>query len=310
MTRPEFKMTMGPVEWAFVVALSLVWGGAFFFGGVAVKELPPFTIVFVRVFLGALVLWLVVVTLRIPIPRDRSLIGIFLCMSLLNNVIPFCLIVWGQTHIASGLASILNATTPLFTVLVAHGLTADEKLTPSRIFGVLAGLAGVAVMIGGAALETAGIAVLAQLAILGAALSYSFAGVFGRRFKRLGVDPVMTATGQVTASSLILLPLMLVVEQPWTLPAPSLPVVGSLIGLGVLSTAFAYILFFRILSAAGATNLSIVTFLIPVSAVVLGIAFLGETLEPNHMIGMALISIGLACIDGRLLLVFRRRVLE
>lgn len=310
MINPDIKTTMGPVEWAFVVALSLVWGGAFFFGGVAVKELPPITIVFVRVFLGALVLWLVVIALRIPIPRDKSLIGIFLFMSLLNNVIPFCLIVWGQTHIASGLASILNAMTPLFTVLVAHGLTADEKLTPSRIIGVLAGLAGVAVMIGGAALGTAGIAVVAQLAILGAALSYSFAGVFGRRFKRLGVNPVMTATGQVTASSLMLLPLMLLVDQPWTLPVPSLPVVGSLIGLGVLSTAFAYILFFRILSAAGATNLSIVTFLIPVSAIVLGIAFLGETLEPKHMIGMALISTGLACIDGRLLRIFRRRVPE
>lgn len=310
MISPDIKMTMGPVEWAMVVALSLVWGGAFFFGGVAVKELPPLTIVFARVFLGALVLWLVVVTMRIPTPEDRSMIGVFLCMGLLNNVIPFCLIVWGQAHIASGLASILNATTPLFTVIVAHGLTEDEKLTPSRIIGVLAGMAGVAVMIGGAALETVGIAVLAQLAILGAALSYSFAGVFGRRFKRLGVNPVMTATGQVTASSLVLLPVMLLVDQPWTLSAPSLSVVGSLIGLGVLSTAFAYILFFRILSAAGATNLSIVTFLIPVSAIVLGIAFLGESLEPEHLIGMALISAGLACIDGRLLRVFRRRVQE
>jgi len=308
MASPELKMTMGPVEWVMVITLSLVWGGAFFFGGVAVTELPPFTIVFSRVCLGASVLWIVVAVFRIPIPKDRSLIAIFLGMSLINNVIPFCLIVWGQTHIASGLASILNATTPLFTVLVAHGFTIDEKLTPSRIFGVLAGLTGVAVMIGGAALETAGISVLAQLAILGAALSYSFAGVFGRRFKKLGVDPVMTATGQVTASTLILLPLMLIIDQPWTLPIPSLSVIGALIGLGTLSTAFAYILFFRILSAAGATNLSIVTFLIPVSAIVLGILFRGEILELRHMAGMALISAGLACIDGRLLRVFRRRV--
>lgn len=300
------KVTMGPVEWTMVVALSLIWGGAFFFGGVAVKELPPLTIVFFRVFLGALTLWAVVFLFRIPVPKDRSLIAAFLGMSLLNNVIPFSLIVWGQTHIASGLASILNATTPLFTVLVAHALTTDERFTPTRVIGVLAGFAGVAVMIGGAALETGGFGVFAQLAVLGAALSYSFAGVFGRRFSRLGVSPVMTATGQVTMSSLILLPLMLLVDQPWTLPVPSLPVVGSLIGFGVLSTALAYILFFRILSAAGATNLSIVTFLIPVSAIVLGIVFLDETLAPRHLAGMAMIGIGLACIDGRLLRAFRR----
>ncbi|MEQ9488818.1 MAG: DMT family transporter [Alphaproteobacteria bacterium] len=306
MANSAIKVTMGPVEWAMVVALSLVWGGAFFFGGVAVAELPPLTIVFFRVFLGALTLWAVVIVCHIPVPKDMSLIAAFFGMSLLNNVIPFSLIVWGQTHIASGLASILNATTPLFTVLVAHVLTTDERFTPNRVIGVLAGFAGVAIMIGGAALETAGIGVFAQFAVLGAALSYSFAGVFGRRFRRLGVSPVMTATGQVTASSLILLPLMLFVDQPWTLPVPSLPVVGSLIGFGVLSTALAYILFFRILSAAGATNLSIVTFLIPVSAIVLGIVFLDETLAPRHLIGMAMIGVGLACIDGRLLRVFRR----
>ncbi len=306
MTISPIRITMGPKEWAMVVALSLVWGGAFFFGGIAVKELPPLTIVFCRVSLGALTLWAVVFVFRIPVPKDRSLIAAFIGMSLLNNVIPFSLIVWGQTHIASGLASILNATTPLFTVLVAHVLTQDERFTPNRVIGVLAGFAGVAAMIGGAALETAGIAVFAQLAVLCAALSYSFAGVFGRRFRQLGVNPVMTATGQVTASSLILLPLMLIVDQPWTLPVPSLPVVGALIGFGVLSTALAYILFFRILAAAGATNLSIVTFLIPVSAIVLGIVFLGETLAARHVIGMALIGIGLACIDGRLLRFMRR----
>ena len=307
MSTPDIKSTMGPIEWAMVITLSLVWGGAFFFGGVAVKELPPFTVVFARVFFGALTLWLVVAALRIPVPRDWSLVGVFLGMSLLNNVIPFSLIFWGQTHIASGLAAILNATTPLFTVLVAHGLTVDEKITPSRAIGVIVGFAGVAVMIGGAAIDTFGVGIWAQLAILGAAVSYAFAGVYGRRFKRLGVDPVMTATGQVTASTVILLPVILVIDQPWLLPVPSMAVFGSLVGLGVLSTAFAYILFFRILSAAGATNLSIVTFLIPVSAIILGILFLDEVLEPKHIVGMALIGAGLACIDGRMLRVFRRR---
>ncbi|MEO1313424.1 MAG: DMT family transporter, partial [Pseudomonadota bacterium] len=206
-------------------------------------------------------------------------------------------------QIASALAAILNATTPLFTVLVAHVLTADERLTPAKISGVLLGLAGVAVMF--APSGDMG-PLLAQGACLAAALSYAFAGIFGRRFKGLGVGALPTATGQVTASAVIMLPLVLVVDRPWEMPLPGLPALGALVGLAALSTALAYVLYFRILERAGATNLLLVTFLVPVSALILGVGILGEVLEPRHMAGMALIGLGLAAIDGRVFRMLRR----
>jgi drug/metabolite transporter (DMT)-like permease len=227
-------------------------------------------------------------------------------MGILNNVVPFTLIVWGQTHIASGLASILNATTPLFGVVVAHHLTRDEPMTGRRLAGVLVGFAGVAVMIGGAALRDLGVGVAAQVAVLGAALSYAFAGVYGRRFKAMGVEPLATATGQVTASSLVMIPLMLAVDRPWTLPPPGPGTWLALIGLALLATALAYILFFRILASAGAVNILLVTFLIPVSAILLGALVLGEALEAKHLLGMGMIGSGLALIDGRPVAALRR----
>jgi drug/metabolite transporter (DMT)-like permease len=222
-------------------------------------------------------------------------------MGLLNNAIPFTLFVWGQHHIASGLAAILNATTPLFTVLVAHLLTEDERLSPGKVLGLCMGLLGVILMLGAELLAGLGTALFAQIACLAAALSYAFAGIFGRRFKRMGVPPLATATGQVTASSLLILPLVLVVDQPWELQAPSLASWAAMLGIGVLSTALAYILYFRILAAAGATNLLLVTFLIPVSAILLGGLLLGESLETKHFVGMGMIGFGLALIDGRII---------
>lgn len=302
----SIKSSMGARDWAMLLTLSLVWGGSFFFVGVVVKELPPLTVVALRVGLAALALHLVLRILGMRFPTEPRVWAAFLGMGLLNNAIPFTLIAWGQTHIASGLASILNATTPLFTVLVAHGLTRDERLTGGRFAGVMVGLAGVAVMIGGAALQSFGVGVLAQIAVLGAAVSYAFAGVFGRRFKTLGVPPLSVAAGQVTASSLMLLPVALLVDRPWTLAVPSAAAIAALLALALVSTAFAYILFFRLLASAGATNVSLVTFLIPVSAVLLGIAFLGERLAPKHVLGMALIGLGLALIDGRVIAALRR----
>ncbi|MFM2150396.1 MAG: hypothetical protein RLZZ187_2702 [Pseudomonadota bacterium] len=291
---------MGGREWVMLLALSVLWGGSFFFNGVAVRELPSLTIVLARVGIAAVVLWAVLAVVRVRMPRVPGLWASFLGMGLLNNAIPFALFVWGQHHIASGLAAILNATTPLFTVVVAHLLTRDERLTARKAAGVVVGLAGVAVMLGADLLGGLGTELAAQLACLAAALSYAFAGVFGRRFKRMSVPPLATATGQVTASTLVLLPLALLVEQPWTLPAPSLAGWSALLGIGVLSTALAYVLYFRILAAAGATNLLLVTFLIPVSAILLGALVLGERLEPKHFAGMAMIGAGLALIDGRL----------
>lgn len=307
---PEINAQMSAPEWVMLIVLALVFGGSFFFNGVLVRELPPMTIVFFRVALAAIVLHVFMRASGRDIPHSRVAIIAFAGMGLLNNVIPFSLIVFGQTHIASGVASIVNAVTPLFTVVVANFLTSDEKLTPLRVAGVMAGLAGVAVMIGLEVLlprDTSHgpwwIAVGMIACTLGA-LSYAVASVFGRRFKRMKIDPIAVATGQVTASAVMTLPLMLIIDKPWMLAMPSPVTMAAMLALAVFSTAFAYILYFRILSGAGATNLSLVTFLVPVSAILLGIVFLGETILPRHIFGMALIGFGLGLVDGRL---FRRR---
>lgn len=296
----SINRSMTSAEWAMLLALSVLWGGSFFFVGIAVKELPPISIVALRVGLAALALLVVIRALGVVMPKSTRVWAAFFGMGLLNNVVPFGLIAWGQTHIASGLASILNATTPLFTVIVAHVLTDDEKMTPARTIGVVLGLAGICVMIGVGALRSLNAGVVAQLSVLAAALSYAFAGVFGRRFRSMNVPPLATATGQVTASSIILIPIALAVDRPWTLPVPSLQAIAAIAGLALFSTALAYILYFRILATAGAINLLLVTFLIPVSAILLGVLVLGERLQPRHWLGMALVSLGLIAVDGRL----------
>lgn len=288
---------MAAREWLLLLVLSLLWGGSFFFVEVALEGLPPLTIVALRVSLAALGLLALVYATGRRMPADPRVWGAFLVMGGLNNAIPFSLIVWGQVHITSGLASILNATTPLFTVLLAHVLTRDERLSGSRLAGVAIGFMGVAVLIGPAALGGLGATALAQAAILGAAVSYAFAGIFGRRFRALPSSVV--AAGMLCGSSVLILPLALVVDRPWTL-RPDAAALAAVVALAVLSTALAYILYFRILAVAGATNLLLVTFLIPPSALLLGVLVLGEALEPRALAGMLLIFAGLACVDGRL----------
>ncbi len=298
------KTRMGPREWALLVTLSILWGGSFFFTEVALAALPPLSVVFARVAIGALALLVLVHAAGLRLPRGLRLWRAFFVMGALNNLIPFSLIVWGQTAITGGLAAILNATTPLFTVVLAHILTRDERLTLAKLAGVAVGFLGVAVMIGpqvlgGLATGGLGIAVLAHLAVLGAALSYAFAGIYGRRFR--DTSPLITATGQVTASTVLLCPLVLMVDQPWALALPGPAIIWAIVGLGLLSTAAAYVIYFRILASAGATNLLLVTFLIPVSAILLGVMVLSERLTAAQLAGMGLIALALAAIDGRIL---------
>jgi len=230
--------------------------------------------------------------------------GAFFIMGALNNVIPFCLIVWGQTHIASGLASILNATTPIFSVILAHLLTKEERLTANRITGVLTGWVGVAVLIGIESLRGFGIEAIGQIAVLGAALSYACAAIYGRRFK--GIHPIILATGMLCGSTITMTPLALFIEQPWNL-SPSAATLMALFGLSAISTSLAYIIYFRVLATSGPTNILLVTFLIPASAILLGTTVLGERLAWNVFVGMGMIFIGLIAIDGRLLSRFRRK---
>ena len=298
--------TMTATEWGLLVFLSFIWGGSFFFNAVAVAALPPFTIVAARVVLGAVFLYLVLRASGARLPTDRESWLAFAVMGFLNNVVPFSLIVWGQKYIPSGLASILNATTPFFTVLVAHWLTHDERMTPLRVTGIIIGFVGVVVMIGVDALAHAGDHLLADLAVLAASVSYAFSVVYARRFSRRGLAPLATATGQIGASAVMMVPIALLIDAPWTLAVPSLQVFGALIGLGGLATCLAYVIYYRILATAGSVNLMLVTLLIPVSAVLLGTLFLGERLEPNHFFGMGAITLGLAAIDGGVF-AFRRR---
>ena len=288
---------MGAAEWLWLITLSILWGGSFFFNAVALRDLPPLTVVLARVAIAAAVLWLLIALSGQRLAVRPGLWLAFFAMGALNNVIPFTLIVWGQTRIGSGLASILNATTPLFTVILAHWLTHDEPMTPARVIGVVCGLLGVAVMIGMRAFEQFGLEVIAQLAVVGAAISYAFAGIFGRRFKQ--TPPLMTAAGQLSASALMMLPVAMFVDRPWDLTTPGPQTWGAVFGLAVFSSALAYVIYFRILARAGATNLLLVTFLIPVSALLLGISVLGEVLEARQVTGMILIALGLAAIDGR-----------
>jgi drug/metabolite transporter (DMT)-like permease len=291
------------VEWGMLVLLSLIWGGSFYFNGLALRHLPPLTLVWVRVFLAALTLWIVIALWRITLPRDKRVWGAFILMGLFNNIVPFGLIAWGQTHIASALASILNATTPLFGVIVAHFFTTDERMTPAKLVGVVLGFMGVVIMLGGSFINlgstTSYPSLFGQIAVMGAALSYASATVYGRRFHQWHVSPLAVATGQVTISSIMLLPLVIMIDQPWLLPTPDMATVGAMVCLGVVSTAGAYLLFFRILATAGATNITLVTFLIPVSAIFLGVSLLNEQLLNKHIIGFGLIALGLVYMDGR-----------
>lgn len=209
---------MSALEWGLLLTLSVLWGGTFLFQKVALAALPPFTVLLVRVVLAEAALGVTVVATghRLPAPGGAWLA--FATMATLNNVIPFSLILWGQTRIASGLAAILNACVPLFTAVLAHFLTPDERLTPRRLVGVLVGLGGVVWMIGLDSLGGLGADVLAQLAVLAAGISYAFAGIFGRRFA--GSPPLVTAAGQSTAAAVLTLPLALAVDRPWALASP------------------------------------------------------------------------------------------
>jgi len=300
MANPTTSLRMGAAEWGLLLLLALLWAGSFFFYKVLVSALPPLTVVSGRVLIAALLLNVIILARGGRQPVEPRLWAAFLLMGLLNNIVPYSLIAFGETKVSSGLASILNATTPMFTVVVAQLFTADEKLDVAKIAGLVIGVAGVAVLVGPDALAGFGKGdVMGELAVLGASFSYGLAGVFGRRFR--GVPPITVATFQLTASACMAVPLCCLVDRPWTVPMPGAGVWAALIGLAVPSTAIAYLLFFRILARSGATNVSLVTLLVPVGAVLLGAWALDETLPRSAWAGVVIIAVGLACLDGRAL---------
>ncbi len=292
------QMTMSARDWFLLLCLGAIWGGSFFFARIAVAEIPPIALVLFRVAIAALALHIYVAirgpSLRLALPRAAS----FIVLACLNNIIPFSLIFLGQTELGAGLASVLNATTPFWTVLIANAFTRDEKLSWNKVAGIVLGIAGTAVMIGPGLLAGIGGPAWAKFALIGAAVSYGCAGVFSKRFRLL--PPTIIATGQLTASTIIMIPIVLAVYGSSGLFIASAPVWAAVLALALLSTAFGYILFFKLVASAGAINASLVTLIVPVSAILLGALFLGERLEPFEFAGMALIGLGLVTIDGRL----------
>jgi len=299
------RTVMNRGDWLILGILAVIWGGAFFFIGVAVRHVPPLTYVWLRLTIAAAAMWFYLYVRGQKLGLPRQVWVSILLLALLNNALPFTLFGWGQTHIASGLASILNATTPIWGVVVAHVLTHDERMTPRKIAGVLLGFGGVATMIGPSLLASLGTSALAQLACVTASLSYALAAVWARRFRRMGVSPLSVTTGQLTAGALMMLPLAILVDQPWTHPFPPLTAWGAIAALALFCTAFGYVLYFRLIETSGATNALLVTLLVPPVAIVLGALFLNETLAVQDFVGLGLIALGLAAIDGRVLNLLR-----
>lgn len=291
------RMTTG--DWGLLALLSALWGGSFFFSKVIVQEVPPFTLVLVRFTIAAGALGAYLRIGRTPIPRLWPIWAAFAGMGALNNLIPAALIAWSQQTIASGLASVLIATTPIFSIVVAHSFTSDDRISSNKVAGIMLGIVGVIVLVGVGTLDGSPHSTPAMLGCIAAALSYGFANVFGRRFKRIGVAPAVAAFGQLAATAVMVAPVALAFDRPWQLSPPTVEVWASMIGLALFSTALAYAIFFRLLASAGTTNVSLVTLLIPVSAILLGAVILGERLSAVQLAGMALIGLGLVAIDGR-----------
>lgn len=293
---------MTAAVWAQLLILGAIWGGSFFFARIAVMEIPPITLVLLRVGIAAVALHLWFAATGQSFAPALKVAGPLVLLSLFNNVVPFSMIFMGQTELGAGLASVLNATTPFWTALVASALLPNEHLTANKIAGVLIGIGGTAVMVGPGLLAGLGGPVWAKLLLVGASLSYAFAFILAKRIT--GLAPQLVATGQLTASTLVMLPVAMLVDGGQGLTTASAGAWSAVLGLALLATAVAYILYFRIVAAAGASNASLVTLIVPASAILLGAVFLGERLEAFELGGMALIACGLLVIDGRLL---RRR---
>jgi drug/metabolite transporter (DMT)-like permease len=288
-------------SWAMIGAMSLLWGSAFLLIEIGLRSFSPNTLVFLRMAIAAPVMLLALLLLKERLPRDWASWRQLFVLGALNAALPFILFFWGQQYLDSGYASVLNATTPLWGVLVAHFLTDDEKATPLRIAGVLVGLAGIIVMVGPEAMGGMSDSLLAQIACVVSTFFYSFAAIYGRKLGQSSMTPMAVATGQVITAGIIMLPVMLYFDRPWEAPLPSTDSMLAALALGIPATAIPYLLYFKTIDRAGASNAMLVAFIMPVIAILLGIAFLGEVLTGAQIAGTALIAVGLLAIDGRLL---------
>jgi drug/metabolite transporter (DMT)-like permease len=289
---------MTAADWLRLIALSIMWGGGYFLSQVVLREVPPFTGSLARIGLAAITLYVYLIATRTPLPSSPRLWGTFIVLGFTNNAVPFTLYFLAQTQINSSLTSILNATAPIFAVVVAHFATRDEKLTRAKALGVVIGFAGVIIMIGPDLLQDLGSHVTAELMCLCAAASYAVGTIFARRLR--GTPAGIIAAGQLTVATVMMAAITALFETPWAMPVPSPTVIAALVTLGVVCTALPYFLYYRVLATAGATNVLLVTFMSPVSTILLGMLILSEQLTPRQIAGMVIIFVGLAVIDGRL----------
>ena len=295
---------MTPTEWALLLLLSVLWGSSFLLIKYALKGFQPFSIVLLRVAIASIVLYIVIRIQGKSLPKDKKLWRDFIVIALFNNAIPFSIIMWAETHISSGLASVLNASAPLWGVILALALR-TEHVDWKRILGVVLGFSGVIVMIGMGSLQGLGVNILAQVGMLVVTLCYALAGNYTQRVKQL--DSTVIATGQVICSTIIMLPVVLLIDRPWMQAPPPAVSWFAVVGLGLLGTAAAYLIYFRLLTEAGTNNALLVTFLIPINAVILGIVVLHESFAPYQFIGMALILLSLVAVDGRVFRLLRAK---
>ncbi|SIT79023.1 Permease of the drug/metabolite transporter (DMT) superfamily [Yoonia rosea] len=300
------QKTISPQAWAGLMILAFIWGGSFLSVHVALEEIGPLTSVAHRTGWAMLILWAYVLIRRLPLPTDRRVWGAFLVMGLLNNVIPFSLMAWGQLHIETGLTSILNAATAIFGVTAAALFLADERMTARKAIGVGIGFLGVSTAIGLNAFKDFDIRSLGQLAVIGGTISYALAGVWAR--KTLGhLKPQVAAAGMLTGASLITLPAAWIIEGPITLSLQP-QTWAAITYYAVVATAIAYILYYRVLALAGSGNAMLVTLLVAPVAIVLGAIVLGEALPLRAYIGFAILALGLLILDGRLVKPLQHRL--
>jgi drug/metabolite transporter (DMT)-like permease len=302
MNAPKLDAT----GWLLIGILSILWGGAFFLIEVGLRSFPPITLVFMRLVLAVPPMWIAIRLMGERLPTEPRIWGLLAIVGALNCALPFILFFWGQQYLDSGYASILNATTPLWGVITAHFLTSDEKATPARIVGVLIGMAGIVVMIGPEAMKGLSNNLLAQLACIVSTIFYSFAAIYGRRLSQTELTPMAVATGQTMMAALMMAPVVVLIDQPWTMAPPRLDSTLAGLTLALFSTALAYTLYFRLIDRSGASNAQLVAFLMPILAVILGIAFLGESLSGGQIARAGLIAVGLAILDGRLVARFQK----
>jgi drug/metabolite transporter (DMT)-like permease len=285
-SKPNLKL-----ELALLLALATVWGASYTFIKIGVATIPPVTLIAARTLIAGCILLAIIRSRGLSLPRDPAVWRRFLIQACLNSVIPFTLIAWAEQTVDAGLATILNSTSPIFAFLLTVVMTRHEPVSARKLFGVAAGVCGICLIIGVQALDGLGRELWAQFAIVAATVCYAVAAIFGRSFK--GLDPIMPAAGSLLCGAAILVPISLFADRPWTL-APSPQSVAALLGLSVISTALAFVIYFRLVHTLGSVGTTAQAYLRVPIGVAIGVVFLGETLTSTAWVGLLCVIIGVA----------------